>query len=81
MDIILGLKVFAFLGIIVVFISGLIVATQFAISHAYAAAIDADYIHCNWLLCDVGKTYSESITVTEQNCYMNGEPINCTNIP
>lgn len=76
MDLLLGIKVFVVISLVVVIIFGIAVAVQYGISHLYAWSIDADEIHCNWLWCDVRKTYSE----IDQRCYIDGEPINCSEI-
>ena len=68
------IKATAFVIFVASTIFAIAVALQFVISHAYALIINADSIHCNWLWCDVKKT----ISVVEHDCYMNGEPVNCS---
>ena len=45
-----------------------------------ASFIFADKIECNWLWCTFTTTRTEgsSHLVSSQDCYQNGQPINCS---
>ena len=83
-DIVKGLLAIGLIIVIGAVVFGVGIMVQYLVTHAYADLIDADEIECNWILCNVRKTVSESIqertTRIEQNCYINDEQVNCSDI-
>lgn len=62
-----------FILLIVIVVCAVFEVTLLAISFFYA-----DEIECNWLWCTFKTSRSEM--VISQECYMNGEQINCSSV-
>lgn len=68
----------------VIFLVILFVGSVFEIGLLIYGYTHADTVHCNFIFCEftTTRTTSESRIerITVQNCYLNGEAINCTGI-
>jgi hypothetical protein len=67
------LKTAVILFLLIIVISTLVEAAFLIYSY-----LNADEIKCNWIWCEFTTKRSQSII--EQECYINGQRVNCTEI-